>query len=276
MSTGLNGQIRAWGRWAAPEQIVAGGENYRLLQVLKHDFFALTSVYERLGEPDRHSASGGSAKVILKLGRRGDFMGLPLRWLGEALCEHEWRILKRLQGIEGIPKAVGRYGKMGLIYKYIEAGVLAEQREASPEFFDGLGEIIRQIHGRAVAYVDLNKRNNILVGKDGRPYLIDFQISCYLGHRLLGSRRLADRVFDILRQADIYHLCKHRRHFVVTGEDEGQGQEGETISSWISLHRKIAQPLIKLRRRILGYLWSTGSLIGDGTGSTIEQKDALR
>ena len=52
-----------------------------------------------------------------------------------------------------------------------------------------LHDLLREIHRRNVAYVDTNKPENILLGDDGRPYLIDFQISWDLDS-LLGNNPL--------------------------------------------------------------------------------------
>ncbi len=44
-------------------------------------------------------------------------------------------------------------------------------------FFPGLSALLDAMHERKVAYVDLHKRENILVNEKARPCLIDFQIS---------------------------------------------------------------------------------------------------
>ena len=57
---------------------------------------------------------------------------------------------------------------------------LGRDERVSDTFFDELAELVSWLHERHMAYVDLNKRQNILMGDDGRPYLIDFQISLHL------------------------------------------------------------------------------------------------
>jgi hypothetical protein len=110
------------------------------------------------------------------------------------------------------------------------------------------------MHRRGIAYVDLHKRENIIVGRNGQPYLVDFQISWV--HRRRGSGRalsgcqswswrLAEQVFSALCQADFYHLEKHIRRV--------QGSRGPRIPppKWIRWHRAVAVPFRELRRRLL-------------------------
>jgi hypothetical protein len=64
------------------------------------------------------------------------------------------------------------------------------------------------MHERGLAYVDLNKRENIIVTDNGSPALIDFQLH-FAPSR--SARRLipVEWLFGQFRAADIYHLHKH-------------------------------------------------------------------
>ena len=73
------------------------------------------------------------------------------------------------------------------------------------------GERLREMHVRGIAYVDLHKRENVIVGDDGRPYLVDFQISFDVTHPRLRWVPGARAVFDQLCVGDLYHLEKHVR-----------------------------------------------------------------
>ncbi|MFM8951864.1 MAG: hypothetical protein ACKOOF_02200 [Planctomycetaceae bacterium] len=64
-----------------------------------------------------------------------------------------------------------------------------------------------------MAHVDLHKRENILVDDDGRPHLIDFQISFALPRSNRLAARLCGGLMRLLQRCDDYHLFKHRlRH----------------------------------------------------------------
>ena len=41
------------------------------------------------------------------------------------------------------------------------------------DFHDRLARLVGEVHARDMAYVDLEKCENVLVGEDGRPYLFD-------------------------------------------------------------------------------------------------------
>ena len=58
----------ALGRNSPPETIRVCGAEYRFARVFKHDFFACTALYE-----------GPAGKVVLKLGRQADILGLPVQ-----------------------------------------------------------------------------------------------------------------------------------------------------------------------------------------------------
>ena len=65
------------------------------------------------------------------------------------------------------------------------------------------------MHGRGIAYVDLHKRENILVGVDGQPYLIDFQIGLALPAWWPANLEMIEAVIRLAQHNDTYHLAKH-------------------------------------------------------------------
>lgn len=274
MKSGIGYQLKAWGRYRLPRSIIVNKVCYRLVRVFKHDFFAATLLFER---SDWDTQGRNSVKwIVLKLARRADFLGIPLGWLGRALIQHEISILQHLQPITGVPRWLGRYGKWGMLYAYIP-GVSLDQRPTIPdEFFDGLEALITQIHQRQVAYVDMNKRGNIILADNGRPYIIDFQIAWHIPQHLLGSKRIASFVLNLLQREDGYHILKHKRRLRRDLMDEEQIQNSRKISSWVAFHRAAVRPLTKLRRRILGGLLKRNQLITDETALHSRETDPAR
>ncbi|MBN1845340.1 MAG: hypothetical protein JW810_06620 [Sedimentisphaerales bacterium] len=201
----------------------------------------------------------------MKLGRRGDFLGIPLGWLGRRLIRHEMRLLGRLRELVGIPQVLGGWGEWGMVYGYIPGCSLDEKPELPDTFFDRLAELVRRIHERRIAYVDMNKRGNILLGPDQLPGIIDFQIACHIPERLAGSRRLADWLLSVLQEEDRYHLLKHKRRFRGDLLSERERQLARRISGWIAMHRALTRPLRDARRRILAGLFRQGRLVIDQT-----------
>ncbi|HSV27127.1 MAG TPA: hypothetical protein VLH60_04470 [Sedimentisphaerales bacterium] len=226
--------------------ITVGEVTYALETVLKDDFFATTMLYKF------HDAgqSDGPQSIILKTGRRGSFYGIPLEWLGRMLTHHEMAILGRLAGIRGVPQVLGRHGTTGFIYAFIPGSTLDHKPAIPPHFFEQLRELVDAVHSRDIAYVDMNKRGNVIVGDDTRPHLIDFQISLHLPSIFLSPLR------RFLYRADYYHLSKHvirlAPHQATIRDRELYQRRGILIT----LHRLLTYPYHKLRRALLRYLYS--------------------
>jgi hypothetical protein len=107
------------------------------------------------------------------------------------------------------------------------------------------------MHRHDVAYVDLHKRENILVGADGRPYLLDFQISVSLPHWWPANSTLTQVLLRIFQRSDDYHLHKH----LARCRPDLMAEEKEVRRPWwITMHRLIAVPLRTARRWLLARL----------------------
>jgi predicted Ser/Thr protein kinase len=274
MKSGIGYQLKAWGRYELPQRLMVGQEDYSFVRVFKHDFFAATLLFKRSDKDTQDK--NDTRQIVLKLGRRADFLGIPLDWLGRALIEHEISILRYLQQITGVPRLLGRYGKRGLIYKYIPGVSLDQRPEIPDEFFDRLEELINQIHRRRVAYVDMNKQGNIILADNGHPCMIDFQISWHMPQQILGFRRIPRLILKILQREDKYHLLKHKRKLRRDLMDQEQIKNSRRTSGWIMFHRAGARPLTKLRRRILRYLFKRGRLVSDESMPHSSETDPTR
>lgn len=285
-------QLLACGRYGLPKTLPLGPRRYILEQVFKHDFFAGTARYRHVpGEPGTDAASQPGRRVhldapagalpeqvVLKVNRHADLLGVPLAWLGAYLARHEWEILQRLQSLPGgrTPTPLGRYGSTGLIYGYIEGHSLDEKPALPAGFFDDLAELLAGLHARRIAYVDMNKRGNILVRPDGRAALIDFQISWHAPRRLAGSRWWADAVLARLAAEDRYHLYKHKRRFQPEQMSPDDLAQSRRVSGWVTWHRRLTRPLTTLRRRVLGWLYRRGDLITDDSVGRSPENDPSR
>jgi hypothetical protein len=228
-----------------PATVTCRGATFTLVETFKHDFFAATGLYR-----------GPTGLAVLKLNRVGDFFGLPLRSIGRFLGQREIRLYRLAHDLPGVPALLGPVGDTGLLHAFVPGHPLGRSEAVSDTFFEELFALLRALHDRQIAYVDLNKRQNILVGDDGRPYLIDFQISLHLP--ATGWRTLAPVRWLLARfqQADIYHALKHKRRLrpdLLTPDEE---RIVTRLSIWIRLHRWVARPLTQARRRTLRQLQS--------------------
>lgn len=223
-----------------PRTVVCDGRRYDHVQTYKHDFFAATGLYR-----------GPDTFAVLKLGRFNDFATIPMAWIGAFLACREMRLYRLAQDLPGVPRLIGPVGKTGFLHEFVPGHPLGRNERVSDTFFDELLETLKTLRRRHIAYVDLNKRQNILMGDDGRPHLIDFQISLHLPPT--GWRRIAPVRWFLRRfqDADRYHCLKHKRRLRPDLLTDAERAEVEQLSVWLKIHRSVTRPLTNLRRRIL-------------------------
>lgn len=232
--------LKALGNEPEPASIELEGRTYRLERVLKHDFFAYTGLYV-----------GESSKIILKIGRKAPVLGLPLGWIGRLHARHESAVFRQLDDLDVVPRFTGRYGAHGITHEYVEGRELRRGDHVDEEFFPRLRRGLDEIHRRGMAYVDLEKCENVLVGADGRPYLFDFQISWYWPASRGGNLWPLRWIRSTLQQADDYHLTKlvRRTRPDLLSREELVASRKKPFH--VRIHNSFTRPLIKLRRRIL-------------------------
>jgi hypothetical protein len=242
-----------------PERLSIAGAEYRLARVFKHDFFAATCLYE---------ATGGTPvlptmpKLVVKLYRTRSFLGFPLGWAGRWSRLHEQVVYEKLKGVHGVPAWAGRVGPAGFAVEYIDALPLANFRPPPPGYFERMRAILDAVHARGVAYVDANKRSNMLVGPDGQAWLIDFQISMWRReHWPWPFRAWSARFIRYFQRKDLYFLYKHKRRLCpadLTPEQEAMSHP----SGWVHrLHTRLSAPYRRMRRRFLQKQYQEGKLV---------------
>jgi hypothetical protein len=234
--------LRALGDQSPPERLEIGGESHRLVEIFKHDSWAATALY----------AGSTGARRVVKLHRRAPAFNIPLSWVGWLTARRERRLLRKLGDLPGIPALAGPVVSGGTLQKnavardYLAGHPLGDREAVGDNFFPELRELLHAMHGRRIAYVDLHKRENVLVDENGSPCLFDFQIS------VDWSRWLPLRpIFTILAGSDDYHLLKHWARCRPDQCGVVDGQMGENRPWWIRAHRLIGRPIREMRRRLL-------------------------
>ncbi len=235
----------ALGHADAPAELrMDPGTTFHFVTLFKHDFFAMTALYE-----NPSAALPADRFAVLKVQRTHSFYGLPMRWLGWFVARREIMIYQKLQGIRGIPRFLGRVGSTGFLHEFIPGKDLHAGQPLTPAFFEDLAALFTEIHARHVAYVDANKRENILHGDDGRPYLIDFQISFFHNpHRWNPIKRWWMRRFI---RADWYHYAKHKVRLLPAACTPKDFENAKRPGRLHRVHRFFARPIIRIRRKIL-------------------------
>lgn len=240
MSSASPAFLKAMGKKPLPKVIDAGGSSYSFVKTFKNDFFAITSLYE-----------GPAGRVILKVQRQAPFLLIPMRWAGRLLAARERHSMERLQGLPGIPRLIGTWTSTGLVREFVDGQTLADAGRVDDDFHPRLRSLIDAIHAREMAYVDLEKPGNVLVGMDGRPYLFDFQIAWYWPAHWGGRLWPLSALLRRLQAGDRYHLLKLQRR---TRPDQLSPEElkASYYKPWfVRLHNTITRPFTRLRRRIL-------------------------
>lgn len=226
---------------AYPESLEIKGEIYRYEKILKEDFFSVNTLYR---------AESGT-RYVLKLSDFRFLLGFLLTPLAILMSHREYRIYSMVADLPLVPELGPRFGVRGYLHKFIEGSTLHElEREGKKDlpdnFFDGLKETIDEIHRRRIFYMDLNKQGNIILGDDGLPYLIDYQVCIHFKYR----NRLLDGLFNLFIQEDIYHLYKHKRHFrpdLMTDEEKKLAERSEFGKL---VNKYYGDPYRKIKRKI--------------------------
>lgn len=234
-------QFRALGREGLPETVAVAGERYRLEETFKHTFAAAVGLYRRNDD-----------RIVCKFHRRASFFGVPLAWLGQLAAAYEAAVLGCLQGLPGVPRLRDMPPETALARDFIKGRPLQKDMQVSEEFFPLLMELLAGMHARGVACVDLEKSENILVGDDGRPYLMDFQIAFHVPRRFLGETTLARLVRRRLQQSDTYHALKHFRRVRPDLLSAGEMANSRRKPWSVRTANLLTAPWRKLRRWMLG------------------------
>jgi hypothetical protein len=234
--------FRALGRGEPPDRVEIAGKHYKLVRVFKHDSWAATALY-----------AGAGKEVVCKFNRIQPIGPMPMRWLGRFLARREADLLCRLGDLPNIPRWSGVVSVNGRVlpnavaHDFIPGHPLGDHERVDDRFFPTLRALLATMHRRGIAYVDLHKRENILVGADGQPYLIDFQIGLAVPDWWPANHEMVGAVVRLAQHNDTYHLNKH-----VTRCRPDLRPPGPKIRPWtIRLHRMIGRPFRRLRRRLL-------------------------
>jgi serine/threonine protein kinase len=176
------------------------------------------------------------------------------RWVGRLLLRRERAALRALAGCPQVPRlldapsgaAGGAAGGRDTLLRSWCAGEPLWSVVALPaDFFAALRELVLALHARGVCHNDLHKENNILVGEDGRPWLIDFQLASVSRHR---GRSFAQRCLEDLRQVE-----KHRRRYESAGGSAAPAPPRSwPAAAWARfvkpVYNLITRRLLRLRR----------------------------
>jgi hypothetical protein len=171
------------------------------------------------------------------------------RWIARVLLGRERRALARLGGLPGVAPLHARDGERDaattLLRGWLAGRPLCLATELPRDYFERLEELVRDLHDRGVCHNDLHKEANVLVGDDGRPGLIDFQLASVHARR--------GRVFASRAREDLRHVWKHRSVYLAAlGEPDplaGASPRRSLVAAlWRALKKPVYGPLKRLVR----------------------------
>lgn len=153
------------------------------------------------------------------------------------LLARERRALGVLEGLPGVPVLVedpelaaapGADGARPaardvLVRTWIAGEPLHRAARLHEDFFDHADRLVAAAHERGVCHNDLHKEQNLVVGADGYPALIDFQLASCHAPGVGRGRRFCARTAE-----DFRHLQKHRRRYTRDGRGPASQLTGGT------------------------------------------------
>ena len=101
---------------------------------------------------------------------------------GRFLIWRESKAYGRLTGLEGVPRYYRSIDGLALVFEEIPGRNiegLENEKRLPKEFFEDLRRLVENIHERGLAHCDLKRAPNILLGHDGKPYIVDWSASIF-------------------------------------------------------------------------------------------------
>jgi RIO-like serine/threonine protein kinase len=168
-----------------------------------------------------------------------------LRWLARWLMRREARVLAVVVDIDGVPTLISAT-RDRLERRHLPGSPMHQARPTDPGYFKHALTLLRRLHAADVVHNDLAKEPNLLVGPDGLPAFIDFQLAWHAPGR--------GRLFRALAHDDIRHLLKHKRTYCperLTKRQLAILASPSPLSKWWM--RVVKPPYLFITRGILGW-----------------------
>ena len=100
--------------------------------------------------------------------------------VGRFLVWRERKAYKRLKALKGVPTFYRDIDGLALIVEEIRGRSmenLEKEIHLSEDFFKLLRVLVKEVHERGLAHCDLKRASNVLLGDDGKPYIVDWSSS---------------------------------------------------------------------------------------------------
>jgi serine/threonine protein kinase len=183
-----------------------------------------------------HLYRGPFGDVVVKSPHERSLLGR----LGRYALRREHRVYLRLEGVPGVPRCLGLLDGKHLVLEHVPGPSLrthdAQVRDRE-RFFAALLASIEAIHAAGVAHGDLKRKNNIVVGPDEQPCIVDFGVARL---RKPGREGRGGPVFEWVRQTDYnaWAKLKYRRRMEALAPEDAARYRPlrlERFARWIRI-----------------------------------------
>ncbi len=171
--------------------------------------------------------------------------------IGRFLIWREARTYMRLSGMKGIPKFYGVIDGLAIVLEDIPGKNLGKFKKGNvlpKSFFDSLEELVKKIHEMGVVHCDLKKANNIIVGEDGKPYIIDWGASI---HKEEFDLPILRRIYERFLLDDNLAIIKHKLRFAPSIVTEEEKRRYEHLTPFERFIRKVRDKVLPVFQRLM-------------------------
>jgi hypothetical protein len=170
--------------------------------------------------------------------------------VGRWLIRRETAAYEAAAGVDGLPAFLGRLGAHALATEWVDAVPLKVHHGARLDdaLFDRLESIVEELHRRGVALADLHHRD-VLLGEDGRLFVVDLATAWVLGRRPGFVRR---RLFERFRESDRVNLARMRARFTGGDVEAAVASVSPAAETWHRRGRRVKRWLDHLRGKNRG------------------------
>ncbi len=181
-----------------------------------------------------------------------DFSGSP--WLirntlGKLFINSEYKALLKLKDNPSIAKNIKRISKYTISFDYIEGKALKyfDNMSIEKNFFLELENNINLIHKKNIVHLDLRNLGNIIVGKNGYPYIIDFQSA-------ISTKFLNNKLKNILNLSDLTGVYKGWNFKCIEPLDQSRLNTLEKFNKLRKIWIFKGYPLTRLMKKIKKFI----------------------
>jgi len=161
------------------------------------------------------------------------------------LIKREISALRKLQGIQGVPKLYGFYGKYGFAMQTIE-GFHPDMAFFSdnPPIAKQLERLVEHFHKQGMTHNDL-RLNNMIVDKHGCLFIIDYAATFNNSHKFNFLGKILSSILQITDQAKVIRVLQQSPSFKLTKSQQNILKKAKRLhiltDLWKSIRKKKTQ-----------------------------------